>query len=145
MLRLDLFDYSDAYIVVKEEINAIDNNNDSRGNKKLTLKNNATFRLCKSKINNTFIDNAKRIDIVMPMYKLLGHSGNYSMTLGSMWNYQTDEVNDDANENDATGNYRINNNNTIAINFFENKTKITSSKPSNDSTPGDQTQKLFFF
>ena len=87
MLRLDLFDYSDAYIVVKEEINAIDNNNDSRGNKKLTLKNNATFRLCKSKINNTFIDNAKHIDIVMPMYKLLGHSGNYSMTLGSMWNY----------------------------------------------------------
>ena len=73
MLRLDLFDYSDAYIVAKEEINAIDNNDDSRGNKKLTLKNNATFRSCTAKINNTFIDNAKHTDIVMPMYNLLGH------------------------------------------------------------------------
>ena len=34
MLTLDLFDYSDPYIVVKEEINAIDNNNDNKGNKK---------------------------------------------------------------------------------------------------------------
>ena len=87
MLTLDLFDYSDPYIVVKVEINAIDNNNDNRGNKKLTLKNNATFRSCRAKINNTFIDNAKHIDIVMPMYNLLGHSDNYSMTLENMWNY----------------------------------------------------------
>ena len=112
MLTLDLFDYSDQYIVVKEEINAIDNNNDNRGNKKLTLKNNATFRSCRAKINNTFIDNAKHIDIVMPMYNLLGHSDNYSMTSGSMWNYQTDEVDDDAKESDAAGIYRINNNST---------------------------------
>ena len=145
MLTLDLFDYSDPYIVVKEEINAIDNNNDNRGNKKLTLKNNATFRSCRAKINNTFIDNAKHIDIVMPMYNLLGHSDNYSMTLENMWNYQPGEVNDDTNENDATGNYRINNKNTTAIKFFEYKTKITSSIPSDDSTPVDQTQKLFLF
>ena len=59
MLTLDLFDYSDPYIVVKVEINAIDNNNGNRGNKKLTLKNNATFRSCTAKINNTFIDNTK--------------------------------------------------------------------------------------
>ena len=145
MLTLDLFDYSDQYIVVKEEINAIDNNNDNRGNKKLTLKNNATFRSCRAKINNTFIDNAKHIDIVMPMYNLLGHSDNYSMTLENMWNYQPGEVNDDTNENDATGNYRINNKNTTVIKFFEYETKITSSIPSDDSTPVDQTQKLFFF
>ena len=145
MLTLDLFDYSDPYIVVKEEINAIDNNNDNRGNKKLTLKNNATFRSCRAKINNTFIDNAKHIDIVMPMYNLLGHSDNYSMTVENMWNYQPGEVNDDTNENDATGNYRINNKNTTVIKFFEYETKITSSIPSDDSTPVDQTQKLFLF
>ena len=59
MLTLDLFDYSDPYIIVKVEINAIDNNNGNRGNKKLTLKNNATFRSNMAKINNTFIDNTK--------------------------------------------------------------------------------------
>ena len=50
----------------------------------------------------------------MPMYNLFGFSDNYSMTSESMWNYQTDEVNDDANKSDAAGNYRINNNNTTA-------------------------------
>ena len=37
----------------------------------------------------------------MPMYNLLGHSDNYSMTSGSMWNYQADEVGDDAKKSDA--------------------------------------------
>ena len=40
-------------------------------NKKLTFKNNVPFRSCISKVNNTFVDNAKNLDIVMPMYNLL--------------------------------------------------------------------------
>ena len=48
----------------------------------------------------------------MPMYNLLEYSGNYSMTSGILWNYYRDEINDDANENNATNN-RINNNKTI--------------------------------
>ena len=67
--------------------------------KKLTFKNNAPFRSCISKINNTFIDSAEDLDIVMPMYNLLEYSDNYSMASRSLWNYYRDEINDDSNEN----------------------------------------------
>ena len=41
----------------------------------------------------------------MPMYNLLEYSNNYSMTTRSLWDYYRDEVNDNANKNNA--NYRI--------------------------------------
>ena len=56
------------------------NNNGNRRNKRLTFKNNAPFKSCIWKINNTFIENAKDFDIVMSMYNLLEYSNNYSMT-----------------------------------------------------------------
>ena len=40
-----------------------------------------------SKINNTFIDNAEDLDIVIPMYNLLEYSDNYTMATGSLRNY----------------------------------------------------------
>ena len=100
MLISDLCDYSDAYVVVKETITVEGDNNAKKRNKKLTFKNNAPFfRSCISKINNTFIDNAEDLDIVMPIYNLLECSGNCYMTSGSLWNYHRDEINDDANGN----------------------------------------------
>ena len=42
--------------------------------------------------NNTLIDNAEDLDIIMPMWNLLEYSDNYSMTLGSLWNCYRDEV-----------------------------------------------------
>ena len=57
----------------------------------------------------------------MPMYNLLEYSDNYSMALGSLWNYYRDEINDDGNEN---VNNRINNYKTITIKSFEYKTKL---------------------
>ena len=80
MLESDLCDYRDAYIVVKGKIIVQGDDNDKRRNKKLTFKINTPFRSCISKINNTFVDNAKDLDIVMPMYNLLEYSENYSMT-----------------------------------------------------------------
>ena len=71
MLRSDLCDYSDAYIVVKERIRIRGPDNANRIIKKLTFRNNAPFRSCISKINNTFIDNAEDLDTVMAMYNLL--------------------------------------------------------------------------
>ena len=41
MLNSDLYDYSDAYIVVKGRISVTDNNDINRGNEMLTFKNNA--------------------------------------------------------------------------------------------------------
>ena len=43
-----------------------------------------------SEINNTKIDNAKDIDIVMPMYNLIEYSDNYAKTIGSLWQYCKD-------------------------------------------------------
>ena len=59
-------------------------------NKKVIFKNCAPFTNCISEINNTQIDNAKDIDIVMPMYNLIEYSDNYAKTTGSLWKYCKD-------------------------------------------------------
>ena len=84
-------------------------------------------------MNNTFIDNAEELDIVMLMYNLLEYSGNYSMTSGNLWNYYRHEVNDSANENNGTNNYRTNNNKTTTSKSFEYKTSLTGSTSINNN------------
>ena len=76
MLRSNLCDYSDAYILVKDTItvNGIVNGAENeilRRNRPLILKNNAPFVSCMTKINIEFIENADDLDIVMPIYNLL--------------------------------------------------------------------------
>ena len=69
VLRSNLCDYSDAHIVVKETIDLLadDANENDKAEKDFVFKNNAQFRSCISKINNTLIDNAEDLAIVMPM------------------------------------------------------------------------------
>ena len=76
MLRSDLCDFSDAYIVVKGDI-TVTNPNNAKRNKAVAFKNNAPFINCISKINGVKIDNAEDLDVVMPMYNLLEYSKNY--------------------------------------------------------------------
>ena len=86
MLRSDLCDYSDAYIVVKGDIALIKTNGrgiTDKKNKFLAFKNNALFTNCISEINNVLIDNAEDLHIVMPMYNLLEFSKNYRKTTES--------------------------------------------------------------
>ena len=45
-------------------------------------------------INNTQIDNAKYIDVVMPMYNLTEYSDNYSKISGDLSQYYRDDPND---------------------------------------------------
>ena len=59
--------------------------NGNNATKKLIIKNCAPFTNCKSEMNNTQIDNATDTDIVMPMYKLIEYSDNYSKTSRSLW------------------------------------------------------------
>ena len=80
MLKSSLCDYSDAYILVEGTISANITaaadaalNNDDE---KVMFKNCAPFTNCISEINNTQVDNAKDIDIVMPMYNLIEYSDN---------------------------------------------------------------------
>ena len=62
--------------------------------KVVVFKNCAPFTNCISEINNTQVDNAKGIDIVMLMYNLIEYSDNYAKTSGSLWQYYRDEPND---------------------------------------------------
>ena len=66
MLISDLGGFSDTYIVLKEKI-TVTNPNNGAYDKKLAFKNHTPFVSCISKINNTFIENAESLDIVMPM------------------------------------------------------------------------------
>ena len=68
MLRSDLCDYSDAYVWVKGKITVNNPNHNANFNKELTLKNNAPFISCISKINGELVENAEDLDIVIPMY-----------------------------------------------------------------------------
>ena len=86
--------------VEKGRISVTDTDAANKKDKKLTFKNNALFMPCVSKINNTFINNVEELDIVMPMYNMLGYCDNYSITSRSLWNYYRDKLNDAANEND---------------------------------------------
>ena len=79
MLRSSLCDYSDAYILA--QVGAGGGNNVIQ----VMFKNSAQFTNCISKINNTQIDNAEDIDVVMPMYNLTEYSNDYSKTSGRLW------------------------------------------------------------
>ena len=99
MLKSSLCDYSDACFFVQGTITITGEGTDAaarqvdESNKGVIFKNCAPFINCKSEINNTEIDNAKDIDIVMPMYNLIEYSDNYSKTSGSLWQYYKDEPN----------------------------------------------------
>ena len=72
MLGSSLRDYSDVYIFFNGSI-SVNNTADAGAtanntNKKVIFKNCAPFTDCISKINNIQVDNAKDIDIVIPMY-----------------------------------------------------------------------------
>ena len=57
----------------------------------VAFKNRAPFTNCINERNNTQIDNAKDIDIVMPMYNVIEYSDNYSKTSCSLSQYYRDE------------------------------------------------------
>ena len=119
MLRASLRDYSVAYILVKGNIRvnntAADGSDANNTNKKVIFKNCTPFTSCISKINNTQIDNAKYIDIVMPMYDLIEYNDNYSKTSEGLWQFckGIPAVNDDGNIVEFNGA-----NATDSFNFF---------------------------
>ena len=104
MLKSDLCDYSDAYIVVKGTI-TFTYTKLGAYYKKLTFKNNAPFISCISKINNTLFDNAEDKDFVRSMYNLIEYSKSYSKTLGRLWNCYRDEPSSAAVGNKTTNNF----------------------------------------
>ena len=82
MLKSDLCDYADAYILVNGTITVAENQPRERQNRPIILKNNAPFVSSITRINNELIEDADDLDIVMPMYNLLEYSKNYRKTIG---------------------------------------------------------------
>ena len=129
ILRSSLCDYSDAYILAKGNISVNNTATDGAAanniNKKVLFKNCAPFTNCITKINNTQIDNAEYIDIVMPMCNLVDYSDNYSKSSGSLWKYckEIPAVNNVGNIVDFNG--------ANATDLFNFKTKITGQTSDN--------------
>ena len=124
MLKSSLCNYSDAYILVKGKITvnntAAADADANNTNKKVIFKNCASFTECISRINNTQVDDAKCIDIIMLMYNLIEYSDNYSKTSRSLWQYCKDisAVNDNGDIVYFNG--------ANATDSFNFKTKITA-------------------
>ena len=106
MLRSNLCDYADAYILVKGTITITGEGNDDatkqadERNKGVTFKNCAPFTKCICRINNTDIDNARDINTVMPMYNLIEDSDKYSKTSGGSWQCYKDDPNDNITQSE---------------------------------------------
>ena len=108
MLKSSLCDYSNVYLLVSRTITVTPQAGDNPDNvkEKVFFKNCALFTDSISEINNTQIDNAKDIDLILPIYKLIEYSDNYSKALGSLWQYYSNELalNNAGPFNNFTGN-----------------------------------------
>ena len=133
MIRSNLRDYADAYILVKGTITITRTGDDDAAKrldekyKGVIFKNCASFTKCTGRINNTDIDNAQYIGIVMPMYSLIEYSDNYSKTSGSLWQYYKDDPNDNITDSES----------------FKSKIKITGKTPAAGNTKDVEIIKIF--
>ena len=94
MLRSNLYDYSDTYLVAKWTITAPNTGTAAaanNGNKKVIFKCCAPFNDCISKVSKTKIDHAKDIDVVMLLYNSIEYIDSCSKSFGISWQYYRDQ------------------------------------------------------
>ena len=89
VLKPNLCDYAEAYILVDGTIRGTGGDNNTR----LALKNCTSFTKCNLEINDEHIhiDAAENLDIVIPMYNLIEYSDNYQDSSGTLYQYKRDE------------------------------------------------------
>ena len=87
VIKSNLCDYSDAYILVTGDTTAAGDD----ANTKVAFKNCALFTKGITHINNEHVDTTDNLNIVLPMYNLIKYSDNYSDTSGSLWQFKRDE------------------------------------------------------
>ena len=110
VLKPNLCDYAEAYILVDGTIRGTGGNNNTR----LALKNCAPFTKCNLEINDEHVDKAENLDIVMPMYNLIEYSDNYQDSSASLYQYKRDEppeanaIDDLTSNNSSSFKYKIN-------------------------------------
>ena len=89
VIKSNLCDYSDAYILVTGNITATGGDPNIR----VAFKDCAPFTKCIIHINDEHVNNADNLDIIIPMYNLIEYSDKYSDTSGSLWQIKRDEQN----------------------------------------------------
>ena len=87
VLKPNLCEYAEAYILVNGTIRGTGGNNNTR----LAFKNCAPFTKCNLEINDEHVDTAESLDIVMPMYNLIEYSDNYQDSSATLYQYKRDE------------------------------------------------------
>ena len=100
VLKLNLCDYADVYILVDDTIRAEAANPANAAATRLALKNCAPFTKCNLEINDEHVDTAENLDIVMPMYNLIEYSDNYQDSSATLYQYKRDETPDTDNNVD---------------------------------------------
>ena len=87
VLKPNLSDYAEAYILIDGTIRAAAAN----ANTRLALKNCVPFTKCNLEINDEHVDTAENLDITMPMYNLIEYSDNYQDLSATLYQYKRDE------------------------------------------------------
>ena len=105
VLKPNLCDYAEAYILVDGPIRGTGGDNNTR----LALKNCAPFTKYNLEINDEHIDTAENLDIVMPMYNLIEYSYNYQDSSATLYQYKRDEP----PEANATDDLTVDNSNSF--------------------------------
>ena len=92
VLKPNLCDYADAYILVDGTIRAetLAPPGAAIANARLTLKSCAPFTKCNLEINDEHVDTAENLDIAMPMYNLIEYSDNYQDSSATLYQYKRD-------------------------------------------------------
>ena len=118
VLRPNLCDYAEAYILVDGTIRATNAVNATG----LALKNCAPFTKCNLEINDEHVDTAENLDIVMPMYNLIEYSDNYQDSSATLYQYKRDEP----PEADAVADLTANNSDSLKyqIKLLGNVTEV---------------------
>ena len=108
VLKPNLCDYAEAYILVDGTIRAANAVNATR----LALKNCGPFTRCNLEINDEHVDTAENLDIAMPMYNLVEYSDNYQDSSATLYQYKRDEPpNNNVNltaDNSTSFKYKVN-------------------------------------
>ena len=87
IIKSNLCDYSDAYLLVTGDITATGSN----ANTRVVFKNCYPFTKYITHRNDEHVDGAENLGIIMLMYNLMGYNDNYSDTSGSLWQFKRDE------------------------------------------------------
>ena len=128
VLKPNLCDYAEAYILVDGTIRGTGGDNNTR----LALKNCAPFTKCNLKINDEHIDTAENLDIVMPMYNLMKYSDNYQDSSATLYQYKRDEppeanaTDDSTVDNSSSFKYKVSllGNPVVADNIAKRSVKV---------------------